>query len=376
MFRDQNLLYSWSRVDIETVDRCRIRPRWEHIQVLRVHVDEGRSLTIYGDGHTELVAKIISTCLNLKTLGLYYSDWHSNFHPINKVVVNLLEKCELNTFGIYGSVVLNDGTGNANATPCSGTISGPTEVLHDIAASEKASRALKKLDIVTEWMGKPTYALLQSSPFPNLESLTVRHSFRHSELWNEDPAERNKWSPSANLVCLRLINCQTAYSPDIPLMVRQFEHLQELMVSTCGYGEDFIPAPRTDDWSADRDALCQVRKPLRIFALEHMMEWEILALGTIPTTTLVSTNVQREDLINALEFDPMLFPGLRVLHVLPDRLVFPPGMIYPEEEEEREEVQEYIKERKERLEAVCARRRVELRRDAVRMRPCYCCGGY
>lgn len=332
--------------------------------------------SVIGDLHTEGVARIISTCVNLKSLGLYYIEWNTNYNPINVVVMNLLENHKLDTLGMYGRPVLGDW---GFSIPLSGWTAGPTEIINLIAASTKASMALKKLDIVTEWMSKETYALLQSSPFPNLESLTVRYSFRHAELWSNDPAERNKWCPCTSLVRLQLINCQTAYSPEIPLMVQQFENLQELLVSTCGYSGDIIPPRRGPGWSKEPGALCRNRKPLRIFTIEHMTEWEILALGTIPTLTLVSANVRREDLIRSLELDSELFPGMTVLRVLPDRLV---PLVDPEESSEESEDEEdegvvgFIEDKKRRLEAICSKRRVELRRDAVRMRICYCCRGY
>jgi hypothetical protein len=339
-------------------------------------VDEGRFRTVSGNSHSEGVAGIISTCLNLKSLGLYYADWQTDYNPINAAVVNLLEDHKLDTIGIYGRAVLGDW---GFSIPRGGWILGPTETIHRIAASTKASMALKRLDIVTEWMSKETYALLQASPFPNLDSLTVRYSFRHAELWSYDPAERNKWRPGTSLVRLQLINCQTAYSPEIPLMVQQFENLQELLVSTCGYSGDIIPPRRGPGWSREPGALCRNRKPLRVFTIEHMAEWEVLGLGTIPTMTLVSANVRREHLLRALEVDSELFPGMTVLSVLPDREVpqVDPEDLSEESESEGEEVAvAFIEEKKKRLEAICSKRRVELRRDAVRMRICYCCSGY
>lgn len=340
-------------------------------------MDEGRSRSVLGDSHTEAVAEVISTCVNLKALGLYHIEWDTNFEPINVVTMKLLEDHKLSTIGIYDRAVVNDGWLYPWFRPKDGGIVGPTEILHQIAASERASKALKKLDIATQWMSKETYTLLQSSPFPNLESLTVRYAFRWKELWVVDPMERNKWRPSIHLIRLQLINCQTAYSPEIPLMVLQFENLEELMVSTCGYRKDVIPPRRSPGWSHERNALCRIRRPLRILLFEHMGLWEILGFGTIPTLTLVSANVKREELIGALEQDSELFPGMTLLRVLPDRMVrYNMGRPSEEEEDGNMDMVAHIEEKKKRLEVVCAQRRVELRRDAVRMYSCYCCQGY
>jgi hypothetical protein len=375
LFRDVNLLYNWSKISIGSIEKNRIKPHWPYIRALRIYVDGG-SRTVFWESDTNDIARIISTCVNLKSLGLYYADWQTDYKPINIAVMNLLEDHKLDTIGIYGRAVLGDWI---FSKPQGGWTVGPMEILHKIAASTKASMALKKLDIVTEWMSKETYALLQSSPFPNLESLTVLSSFRHAELWSHDAAERNKWCPATRLVRLQLINCKTAYSPEIPLMVQQFENLQELLVSASGYNGDIIPPRRRPGWSRETGALCRNRKPLRIFSIEHTSEREILTLGTIPTVTLVSSNVRRENLLRALEVDSELFPGMAVLSVLPDRLVHigdPDEWGQESEDEETEAVVALIEEKKKRLEAVCSKRRVELRRDAVRMGICYCCSGY
>lgn len=410
------MLYDWTTHRAENVVKYIIEPHGRHIEIIRTYVDSANTSEEEVASYSARVAGIIAQCHNLKSLGLYYNSWPSDVKAINKEILSLLENNRLNSLGIYSTVILDDRW--APSLEQRGYC-GPMEIIHRIGTSEKASLALKNLDIATEWMPKETYDLLRSNTFANLESFTVRYSFRYEELWINDPIERTKWCPSTKLVRLQLLNCQTAYSPDIPLIVKQLDSLRELLVSTCGYRADFIPPPRAHGWSRQPAALCRTRRPLNLLSLEHMGGWEIKELGVIPATTLICSNVRRRDLLEAFDEDPEIFPGVELLRVLPDRLVVPmeeeeptsPEPVIdvdgnaapteevetngevPEEEaftdevdaevsqdevedetlQEEQRIQALIADTSKRLDRICAERQIELRRDAPRQMRCYCC---
>ena len=325
-----------------------------HVQVIRANIgEEGQYINRWRDVFSMevgieadplVVVDIISRCQNLRSLGVYYTSWHADFEPLTKAVVELCGK-KLKHLGVYSRIVL-DNHWSLGITD--GGMQGPMKML-----SAVSSTRLKALDVVTEWMPREMYDVLQSSTFGDLERLNIRYSLRHHLLWSNDPSTRNKWSPRTNLVSLQLINCQTAYAPDIPVMVRLFESLEELLVSTCGHRSDVVPPPRKSGWSGEDTALCRVHRPLRTFIIEHMGAWEILALGVIPAEVVICANVRANDIVEALTLDEDIFPGIKVLRVLPEKGEEP--------------------SRQKELDSICSKRRVKLRRDAERYKPCSCC---
>ena len=358
LFKELNLLSGLSSIRARILHAHIISRHARHIQVIRANIgDEGQYIngrdfvSVMEEGmeaNPLVVADIISRCKNLRSLGVYYTAWHTDFEPLAKVVVELCGK-KLQYFGVYSRMVLDDHwslgmTGNG--------MQGPMKLLSAIS-----STGLKALDVATEWMPREMYDVLQSSAFGQLERLNIRYSLRYRLLWSEDSSARNKWSPRTDLVSLQLIRCQAVYAPDIPIIVRIFTNLEELLVSMCGHQSDVVPPTRKRGWSGEDGALCRVRRPLRIFIIEHMEAWEMLALGVIPVHVVICANVVRTnemDIVEALKLDEELFPSMKVLRLLPEK---------GEEEPSRQK----------ELASFCSKRRVELRWDAERYKPCLCC---
>ncbi|KIM30126.1 hypothetical protein M408DRAFT_101443 [Serendipita vermifera MAFF 305830] len=327
LFEEVNLTYSLNTEYGDCVQRHVIKPQGQHIRVIRAYLDSGSpaiSLDNIG-GEPEpyrhlvqasLLAEILAACPNVHSLGLYYHHWDIDFTPVTEKILPLIENGTLTALGIYSvPIMLSPLTWSVFYV--NGGTSGPIQLLNEITASGISN--LKAFDFVAEWMPRETYAALQASPtFAHLTSLSVRYAFRHVLLWVNDTAKRlSAWAPRTRLTRLQLINCQTVYAPDIPVIVGIFDALEELIVSTCGHGDDVIPSRRSTGWSTYPDALWKRKAALREFGIEHMSQWEILALGVIPALTVICANVRPDSMLRALEEDGELFPGMKVLRVLP-----------------------------------------------------------
>jgi hypothetical protein len=136
------------------------------------------------------------------------------------------------------------------------------------------------------------------------------------------------------------------------------------MISTCGDDSDVIPPPHPHDWSEKSYALCKIRPPLDVFHIEHMENWEIMALGVIPTKVLIVTTVKQYHLLSCLTEDPKLFPGIKVLRLAPRNVQDSTA-----EAANKPPSNELIS-----LENICKARQIELRRDAEPTWHCLCCG--
>ncbi|KIM30124.1 hypothetical protein M408DRAFT_101431 [Serendipita vermifera MAFF 305830] len=382
LFQEVNLLYNLSSKRGQSVQKYVIEPHGAHVRVIRMDIDAERGpvldeMDIEQDpqepsSQVKSMAAILAACPNVGSLGLFYRRWNTDFAPITDKVMKMIERGSLVALGVYSLQVTDNpwAVMFINGGKC-----GSIEFLNTI--STVSTPNLKALDIVNEWMPPETYAHLQKSPaFAQLSSLTVRYAFRHALLWVPDPAKRlSGWAPRAHLTRLQLISCQTAYAPDIPILVGLFEALEELLVSTCGYREDVIPPPRSTGWSAYPDALWKRKTALKEFVIEHMDRWEILALGVIPAQTVICANVQPGAMLKALEEDKELFPGIKVLRVLPNRVYRRDELYESSEDDEEDGTHDVIRSGsvEKRLDTVCGERKVELRRDASRYRPCTCC---
>lgn len=279
---------------------------------------------------------------------------NSSWGDIPPVVISLLERGTIHSLGIYSLMVVQRRLGYWDWNYLD-----PSDAYHlldGVAYSPKAAASIKRLDLAWETTPRHTYDLIRSN-FINLRSLSVRRAFRVwafddrqlGRLWEEGQAQ--KWKPYANLTTLNLIDCSNAYAPHIPKLVRLFNSLRHLLVSTCGYSTDREASPDAD-WHSTTNALWKVHQPLVTFHVEHMLDWEILALGVLPTITLIASNLYTGHLANALNEDEQIFPGLRHLSIEP---LFPD----PETGDTADGKKEHAF-----LEEFCKGRSVELSKDA------------
>lgn len=309
------------------------------------------------------IAGILTVCKNLTSLALYYYNTDAEIVKIAAETLKLIEKHRLVQLGIYSLPVLWQPYEQGITVP-----RGVIGLLDSICSSELARSKLVVLDIVIESVPLSTWGDIRTY-LTSLRSLTIRRALRQylGRVW--DPEERLKWAANPYLTKLQLINCQPAYAPHIPHVVRHFPALRELMISTCGDDSDIPPPPLPSGWNTRSDALCKTRSPLDSFHIEHMEDWEIKALGVIPTRVLVVTTVKRYHLLSCLKEEPNLFPGITVLRLTP----LPPHLAYPQVQVDTNEGIVFPEDVK-ALEAICKSRGIELRRDAEPTWSCLCCG--
>lgn len=232
--------------------------------------------------------------------------------------------------------------------------------LVELFTMPETKACLKNVDIVTEKISSELYVEVRSL-VSTLTSLTIRRAFRisHGHIWG--PFKGIEWSSSSQLQRLNLIDCSNAYAPLIPELVGHFKSLRYLIVSTCGDETDVMPELRSPGWSRLPDALCNQHAPLDELHFERMYEWEISAIGTIPTKRLMISSSDKMDLISVLESDKELFPGLQYVGIAEELRFRYQQPIPMEEWEASESTQASYKLR---LSKLCIERDVRLNWDA------------
>jgi hypothetical protein len=311
------------------------------------------------------IVKLLRECPNLQSIALYYRLSGTSIELIADEVIQLLKKGNVEALGIYSVLVLHKDVGGwwwNRILP----LSSKQLVLKFLGVAE-LSRSLRRLDIVTETMDHTTYDVIRLH-FPALESLTIRRGIRSSlgRVW--DPDQRTKWSKKPKLTHLHIIDCLAGYAPHIPELVRLFSSLKVLTVSTCGNEDDVQPPLRQYGWSSESGALCQVREALEAFHIEHMEDWEIIALGVIPAKHVTLSNIIRGHFVRAMEKDTELFPHLEMLSLTP----IPARSDTDLNEANKAEIQaemEEDKKLKEILDSICKRRGVKVKFDGYCIKP-------
>jgi hypothetical protein len=289
--------------------------------------------------------RVLKLCQNAGSLALYNDRYFPELDDdgawikaMGDTVGRLLEEGRLDTLGFYGNVIESIG------------------LLHSIPSDSKARKALKRLDLHTYYMSLETYDMVRSQ-FPSLESFTISYGIRHPHdpIWA--PSQRSKWEPYSNLTRLQFLQCGRVYCNQVAHLVRHFPSLKYLLVSTCDDGGDICRTDSNIDkgerWYDRKDALWRVRKPLETLHLEHMLEWEITAMGDIPTKELVVTNLKGNFLTESMMKDPRIFPALQTIRIQP--------AIIPEY---AEGIHPFDNDMLVALEKVCKERQLVVLRDA------------
>jgi hypothetical protein len=335
----------------------------QHIRSLRILIDPFIQVTSTMDEQWEIsrkqdeyhyaVARLLRASPNLESIALYYRSSEAEMPIIAQEIALQMKRGVIHSLGIYSVLVIQQDIGdwawnNMSAHPA-------TELFTEFMANPALTTSLTGLDIAITSMSQGVYDFVRTH-FQSLETLTLRRGLRvHlGRLW--DPDQRDKWQPKPNLTRLHLIDCLSAYAPHIPELVRHFDSLKYLTVSTCGSWEDEYPPMRPRGWHTRRDALCAVRKPLELFHIEHMTTWEIAALGVIPAKRVILSNMARGDFMRAIRDDTELFPCLETLSVVPAVNGTPPGgdpgVAFREDYEDKLTLHD--------LGAFCKNRRVEM----------------
>lgn len=316
-----------------------MKPYAEYITTLRLAI-----------GRRFPVASVLTACKNLRSLSLHITHRTVSFNLFTDPIIELLEEGKLVSLGIYCQDVVNGSFGDFGYWDPSYHFNVASAILITILNSEKACDALETLDFVTEPMPTGLYQLMRSK-LRNLKSLSVRNSFHkglRTGIW--DHSEQPQWSLRTTLTQLSLSDCDGVEAVHIPGLVERFTSIKDLTVMACG-SESSYPIQRSRGWSSSPDGLWKICEPLNTFRIEHMDEEEIMALGTIPVTTLSLVSRQ---IIKVMIRDPEIFPGMKVLRTFVGTIQEAPG-------EEHEGTT---------LDGLCQARGIELRRDLLNSKGC------
>lgn len=123
------------------------------------------------------------------------------------------------------------------------------------------------------------------------------------------------WAAYSNLMSLRLIGCGNVCPIHVPELVRHFDSLEHLIVSECHDNSGRVIDHRTQGWSTLSDRWWSQCKPLTFMQIEHLYDWEVLAMGTIPTTELTSVRLRFTRTFPIFKQDEEIFPHLKVLRL-------------------------------------------------------------
>jgi hypothetical protein len=347
LFHDLNLLDN--AMDSTTIQA--VAPYTSYIRTIRLLIDPPKSQNPDSCLRYDELSTLISQCRNTTSLALYYNNYSSHLQQFESSLLDIIRLGKIKSLGIYSNMVLRVVYGSWTWNGCvAQMISRFLETALDLP---EMKRSLTELDIVMEKISGELYARLR--PFVvHLKALTIRRAFRvsYGRIW--EPFRSMQWSPSVRLQRLNLIDCSNAYAPHIPELVGHFKSLRYLVVSTCGDETDLEIGSRVKGWSHSSDALCKNHIPLEEFHIEHMYEWEMSAMATIPTKKLITSRVENGQLIDVFLKDREVFPGLQFLSIESNWT--------PEDDIVAQEAQ------KKDLERMCRERSVVLSLDATHIK--------
>jgi hypothetical protein len=311
LFHDLNLLDN----TLIAEDAALALPYVNHVRSIRLLLDpvcfdfsEPEAIAKY----QQTVSGVVQQCRNATSIALYYNKYTVQTQQFEDELVNLVRLGKIQSFGIYSNLILRSVIGSWEWNSKEARHLNP--FFQRVLTLPEALSSLKHVDIAMESILPNTYESLRES-VTGLTSLHIRRAFRISlgQLW--EPSMGPQWSPSAQLNRLSLIDCSNTYAAHVPEIVGHFKSLQYLIVSTCGDDDDVVPSTRPGGWSALPSALCKQRPPLEEFHIEHMLNWEIRAMATIPTKKVIGSNLAKGHLAEILHTDQESFPGLRFVSI-------------------------------------------------------------
>jgi hypothetical protein len=344
LYHDLNLVHN----NIKPDEVYAMLPYAPHARAVRILVDPAYAVAKkeIAEDYTKAVELLLKQCSQVTSLSVYYHSHRSSVKKILEKIAAHIFYGNVESIGIYSLPILRAKRGNPDWN---------LQFFYDgfhflrlILDTPRIMENLKQLEIVMETMPMERYASIRSK-MGGLSTLSIRRAFRVTH----EPIGSITWPHSSTLRRLNLIDCANAYAPHIPELVRQFTALKYLMVSTCGNSTDVIPPRRPSGWSTEAGALCQTHPPLEEFHVEHMVYWEIMALGVIPAKKLIITNLPQGGLESALMDDRELFPMVQSVNV---------------EMHHIDVVKRSDKDERLSLEELCRERRWALYRDATVIR--------
>ncbi|KAG8836170.1 hypothetical protein FRC17_009513 [Serendipita sp. 399] len=287
---------------LDGLDYAPIMKYKDHIKTLRIKIGptdilSNKKLSFYLD--FQQISSILSACSNATSLIVYYMPSglaHIGFYEnLATRIKEFVVKNKIQSLGICLTSTVDDYQTWDNKT-------GPTWLLQALIAADTMWADVGMLDIACTAPLGLSYPSMQ-----HMVSLTVREAITiHST------GSLLQFS-STTLVKLQLIECQGVHAGHLPVLVDQCPALRYLFVSTCGDASDVELPFRPAGWSEESDALWRRHDPLVLFHLEHMLGWEIAAMGTIPAKEVVITSLRERELLYAFEKDKEMFPRMTTL---------------------------------------------------------------
>ena len=291
----------------------------DHVRYLHLMVTKERISHPRSEEYNRLMVMALVACRRATSLALYYESklqpeeetttYRDLMAELSSKVMFRVTQGSLSSLALGSLIVLQRGYELFRGMPLE-----LHSLLDSISLSLNQTPTLKHLEISCGSITLETYNNLRSRAI-HLHSLTLVSCINSKlpKLWSFEGV--SEWTCNAKLTHLRLIRCQSAYAPHIPELVRNFPALRHLLVSTCGSFSDVISPNRQLGWSREPDALWRHRMPLDTFFIEHMIKWEILAMGTIPAKTVIATSIRSGDLEASFLQDPEIFPCLTLLSI-------------------------------------------------------------
>ncbi|PVG03905.1 hypothetical protein CPB86DRAFT_869279 [Serendipita vermifera] len=299
VYQELNLFDPEGKINDEVVTRY-----GEHISLIRAR------LVVNSDGSDELrLARILSLCGNVQSLGLYYDRTVVTTRSFERTalateIMSSIEGKRLQSLGFYSEL--------SRVHPKGDVINNDQDLFYEIARSDQA-KLIERLDVYFSSIPSKVYTLLRTR-FTGLEALDVRETFAREvgPIWVEGSKDPF-WGNYGNLTSLKMIGWHNVYPPLIAELIRHFRALEHFMISACGDPSPAVSHGRSKGWSSQLDGWWNQRKPLKTMHMEHMVLWEILVMGTIPVLEITGVGLRPAHLAKAFMEDNEIFPHLRLL---------------------------------------------------------------
>ncbi|KAG8761670.1 hypothetical protein FRC14_000054 [Serendipita sp. 396] len=300
-FRKLCTPFIYSRIDlVEAKDYTIAMKNKEFIQSLRITL----SINYQGidSGQTRgQIFSVLKACTHITALVVNYEcsyvgedmELPTSSPPISTTIASMLKSGQLKTLALSATGMGIQGAAGEEATI------GPLSLLWKIKEQAMALDNDQKIHLAAYRSAMPKHSVDQEASY---------------DRYYEVPRDLLPYFPPSNLISLQLMGSGGVHSPYIPDLVLHCPQLEYLFVSECGDDIGLPPVTRDRGWSEHKDALWRRRQPLKELHAEHMLAWEMIAMGTIPARTVILTSLVQDDMQNSFLRDPEIFPCMEHLH--------------------------------------------------------------
>jgi hypothetical protein len=259
------------------------------------------------------LARILSLCHNIQSISInYWGNRHGAppYTPasLTATILSSIQNGNLRSIGFY--CYTTNWIGGR-------TSPGNTDynLLYEIVTSERA-QFIKHLDLFTSIEKAETFELIRTR-LTGLETLTMRDTLGEPIWVTDSTIEKPYWALYSNLRSLKLIGCYNVNPFHIPELFRHFRSLEHLLIAQSRGRNGPVVHNRQRGWSSVPEGWWNQRTPLKSLHIEHVYDWEVLAMGTIPTTELTAVRLCYTNASIVFKHDEELFPHLKTLCLEP-----------------------------------------------------------